>query len=267
MEIRKTRKKRGEYKPFNVVGAISAVIFAGAVLLGGNTLFSVAEIRADYEISTDYYFLCAQEKQREIEQKYVGKNILFLSEEELAKEYENSGTLTVTSVTKQYPNVLLVKVSERPELFAVESGGVYYMMDGNGSCLRTSETNENVADGQPNFLISGLKGTPSGDFSGDKNFSAAMTICKAMNEATGGIRSSLSSMKYVQPTADPADSEFIVSSKEGVKIRIFDPTRETAKKISGAMESYLSLSPQAKLSGEIYALDGTDGQVKIYYSR
>jgi hypothetical protein len=241
-------------KKINLVAIISIVIFVCALLLGANTVFSVSDIQTSYSLATTQSYADSRDAQEKIEKKYVGKNLLLLSTKKVAAEFDDYTYLSVTSIEKKYPNTLVIAVTERTEVYALEGENGFYMADGEGTFLCFSAENKNRADGEPNFLLSGFKNI-GGDFSADSNFAYAMTICSIADEMLGGIRTSLLSLSVVVPTSDAADTEFIIRTKEGVTIHIGDPSLLTEEKAKKGLGKYFALTDGERATGDIYVLD------------
>lgn len=253
-------------KKKSLVVIISAVILVCSVLLGANTVFSVAKIEVSYGLVTSQAYGDAQNAQKELEKKYIGKNILFLSEKKVAAEFDGYTYLSVTKIEKKFPDKIILSVTERTEVYALEGKEIFYMTDAEGEVLRTDSVNENRADGEANFLVSGFKET-NGDFSKDENFSYAMDVCTLADETLNGIRSSLLSLQVVSPTSDASDTEFVILTREGVRIHIGNPAVLAVEKMQKALERYLGLSDGERTGGNIYALDSnvSEDGISIHY--
>jgi hypothetical protein len=241
-------------KKINLVAIISVVIFVCALLLGANTVFSVSDIQTSYSLSTARSYADSLEVQEKIEKKYVGKNLLLLSVKKVVAEFDDYTYLSVTSIEKKYPDTLVITVTERTEVYAIEGENGFYMTDGEGNFLRFASENRNRADGEANFLLSGFKDT-DGNFSADGNFAYAATVCAIADKTLGGIRSSFLSLSVLAPTSDVADTEFVISTKEGVTLHIGNPSLSIGEKTERGIEKYLSLRDGERTTGDIYVLD------------
>jgi hypothetical protein len=266
-QYRLSRIRIGQMKKINFVAIISIVIFVCALLLGANTVFSVSKIETSYSLATTKAYADSKEVQENLEKKYVGKNLILLSLNKVTAEFDDYIYFTVTSIEKKYPDTLVLTVTERTEVYALEGEDGFYMTDGEGQFLRYATENQNRADGEGNFLLSGFKNT-DGDFTADGNFAYAMTVCAVADQTLGGIRSSLVSLTVLSPTSDAADTEFVICSKEGVTIHIGAPSLLTEEKIAKGLEKYLSLSDGERTAGDIYVLDShvSEGDISCYYA-
>ncbi|MBQ9081352.1 MAG: hypothetical protein IJY26_01795 [Clostridia bacterium] len=248
-----------------LVVIISVILFLAVLLLGANTVFSVSQIEIAYVVSSEQAKNDSFALQSELEEAYVGNNIFFIKQEDVTSRFAPYSYLQVKSFEKSYPNKLKLTVEEKMETFALSAVEgekiVYYMTDLQGRILRKKDANVNNVDGRENFLIEGLRYSGNG-FSGDGNFSTVMSACAKMEELTGGIRTCLTQMTVFVPTSNPADSELIVKTREGVTIHIVNPSVLTVEKTEAVMEYYFSLSTADKLYGDIYVLD-SNGSVVV----
>lgn len=238
-----------------IVIILSVAIFLCVFLLGGNTAFSVNRVDADFALATDYNYAQAQSARDAINRKCLGQNILFLSEETVKNTLEPYPYLALRNFEKKYPNVLRVEIEEKVEVFAFAYNGEYSMTDDEGKVYRTVKENKNVTDGGENFLFSGLMPDDKGDFSADAYYKAAFLAGKITNDLTGGIRTCFDSLTVYKPTQNILTHEFILQSKEGVQLHILNPGVLTDKKITAAVQRYLSLSDAQKLKGQITVTD------------
>lgn len=238
-----------------IVVILSVAIFLFVFLLGGNTAFSVNRVDVDFALATDYNYAQAQSAREDVDRECIGKNILFLSENTAKEALEKYPYFALRSFEKKYPNVLRVEIEEKVEVFAFFDGKTYTMTDDEGKVYRTVSSNENVADGGENFLFQGLT-AQNGSFSGDEYYAAALLCGQIANRMTGGIRTCFLSLTVEKPTKfDSQTHKFVLRSKEGVELHIFNPNVLTKEKIERAAEKYLSLDDAQKIKGQIIAAD------------
>lgn len=234
---------------------LSVAIFLCVFLLGGNTVFSVNRVDVDFALASEYNYDTAQSAKKAVDRKCLGQNLLFLSENAVKETLGEYPYFSLRSFEKRYPNVLHVEIEEKVEVFAFEYGGQYSMTDEDGKVYRTVDENENIADGGENFLFSGLSSDGKGDFSSDGYYAAALQSGRVTNELTGGIRTCFVSLTVSRPTQNAMTHEFVLRSREGVTLHIFNPGVLTEKKIRAAVEKYLSLSDAQKIGGRITVTD------------
>ena len=112
---------------------IIAIALAFVVLLACFGIFTVAKIDVSYAVSS--YDVHTAES---ILNKYKGKNILFLDEQDVIDDLKSMTYLEVQSVEKKYPNVLSVNITERRETYKMTFNDKTYILDENGVALNDS---------------------------------------------------------------------------------------------------------------------------------
>ncbi len=102
-----------------------AVIFVVVTAFSSVAIFTVKQIDLSYSVLEGEVSNPSAVK-KQLDSNYVGKNLLFLDEEDVVESLKDDYYLEVLSVDKQYPNVLKVSVKERLAVYAVNYGGEYY---------------------------------------------------------------------------------------------------------------------------------------------
>ena len=105
-----------------------AVAFGAALVVACITLFSVKKVSAEF---SDYGDSQAVEIQNDLE-RLKGKNMVFLSKSEVYEIGDKYPRYEITSVEKEYPNVLKVSVKKRVEEFTVVYADKTFVLDGEG---------------------------------------------------------------------------------------------------------------------------------------
>ncbi len=108
-----------------------AIAFAIAVVAACVTLFSVKKVSAEFSVYGDSQ---AEEIQKDLD-LFKGKNMIFLKKSDVYGICDKYPYYEITSVEKEYPNVLKVSVGKRVETFTVAFGGKTYVLDGEGTVL------------------------------------------------------------------------------------------------------------------------------------
>lgn len=239
--------------------ALSFVILIAVIALGTHFVFKVDTVVVYYNVLSEKGVEYSVSIQKDLEEAYIGKNTLFVTEDEADEVLSNYPYVKGVSVRKIFPDKIAVYAEETPERFAVQnSSGSYDMLDEEGTYLSTRESNENYSDGFRNILLTGF-GEYSSSFTESEAFEAAKTICDYMHTAFNGVRANLSAISYVHPTSDEADAYFELSMTEGVTVRIYTPLSSTEEKCASVVERYLSLAPEDRLYGLITVVDKADG--------
>ncbi len=244
---------------------ISIVLFLAVLLLGANTVFSVAKVDVSYALSTSQAEADAKAVQAKLDEEYLGKNILFVKESEVLSHFSAYPYFSVTKVEKVYPNKLALTVEEKTESYAFvsEEGGktYYYMADVDGTILRKTEENKNNADGGDNFYIEGLT-FANGKVVENEFFTTAMAVCQKLEDVTGNTRTSLQGMTF---DVNVVQTVLTIKTREGVEIQIENPAQRTDEKISAGMECYLALGDSDKLYGYFSVLENKAGEILATY--
>lgn len=250
----------------------SAVIILLAAVLGFSIVLSVNEVRVSYTLYSDE----ARENAAEVQEKlneYIGKNFLFADEKDFAAVYDDYEHFKVVSVEKKFPDRIEIVVEEYMESYAVyvpgESGaGKYYMLDRNGFVVCTKSENENNLDGGANVLLEGVTFTSleAGSYAQGDSWEEILAVLRGMDEALGGIRSSIKSITFQSPTTDAKDDFIRFETSEGVELYIFHPAHLAEEKVQKVATLYRELSDLNTLFGKIEAVDSAVEETAIVCS-
>ncbi len=123
-------------KKFAVI--IVAIVFVLVVLFSCIALFAVKEVNVNYAVDSSSD---TQKMQDELDE-FLGKNLMFLDEQDVVDSLSDFYNMEVVSVSKNYPNVLEVEIKERVEVYEIVSGETVYVTTDNGYVLRTYNISE-----------------------------------------------------------------------------------------------------------------------------
>ena len=110
-----------------------AVIFVLVAAFSTVAIFTVKQIDLSYSVLEGE--ISNPNAVKEELNSYIGKNLLFLDEEDVIESLKDDYYVEVLSVDKQYPNVLKVSLKERLPVYAVNNGGEYYYATKDGFVL------------------------------------------------------------------------------------------------------------------------------------
>ncbi len=110
-----------------------AVAFMLVVLFSCVGLFSVKKIQINFAVSDQTDSASIQSTL----DGFLGDNLLFMKTEEIEKALKGYHYMEVVSVKKQYPNVIIVSLKERREIYYVKYGEVYYVTTEDGFVLKS----------------------------------------------------------------------------------------------------------------------------------
>lgn len=111
-----------------------AIAFLVALVFSCVFLFSVSRVRTVYSV---YSEKDVSEIQKSLD-AFNGKNIFFVSENDIRSAVSDYTRFKVVSVDKSYPNVINVNIEERREVYRFSYEGVVYCMDETGFIIDTA---------------------------------------------------------------------------------------------------------------------------------
>ncbi|MBQ9514118.1 MAG: FtsQ-type POTRA domain-containing protein [Clostridia bacterium] len=111
---------------------IISAIFLITVICVSLSAFTVKEVNVSF--STFVKQDGAQDIQESLN-KYNGKNLLFIKTDRIINEIEEDPYFKVSSIKKDFPNVLKISIEERKEVFVIEYKNKEYFADCEGRIL------------------------------------------------------------------------------------------------------------------------------------
>ena len=102
----------------------------------------------------------------------------------------------------------------------------------------------------------------NGVLSGDDCWESMLALCQSMDEKLGGIRSNVVSVEILSRIPE---TFYLVTMREGIKIYIRNPKSLTEEKAKTAMDKYMGLSDEERMTGRLMIFD-VDGKVFSQYS-
>ncbi len=244
---------------------LTVILFLAAVFLGGATVFRVDDVALVATVVSTEAKSEADKLQKEILALYEGESIFSVEESDLSKVLTNYPYLRVEGFEKAYPNKIIVTVLEEAESYAVQRAeGGFYILGASGIVLDIRNSNANRLDKKANVALSGLtvtgkKGEP---LTGDDCWASMFALCNAMDEKLGGIRSNVTSVEVL--TREP-ETFYAITMREGLKIYINDPAVMTEQKAEKAMDAYMALSNEERMTGRLTVREAND-EILVSYS-
>ncbi len=246
----------------------TAIIFLLALVLGVYTVFTVNSVSVYYDVVSENGLKYSKEIQDKLEDKWLGKNILLIKEENVLSVFDEYPYVEEISARKVYPNKIVVYARENTERFAVESADKSYfiMFDSKGDKLGTNSVNKNAADSFRNILLSGF-GYDGVSFANEEYFKCVLNMCDIADEVLGGVRTNFERVTLVRPTSLQSEDYIEIGTTEGVVIKIVNPLSGGEEKIRECLKSYLSLKSDERLYGVITAIEKVNGEgVSVTYT-
>lgn len=243
---------------------LTALMFLSCALLGISSVFRVEEVSVVANLLTEQAKAETQDFKEKLSSLYVEENIFSVKQTQMDALLSKYPYLHITNFKKEYPNKIVVTVSEDAEVYAVETENEeYYILSGEGVLLETRTSKFNRWDGFENVLLKGLTlQNANGVVTGDSCWSSLFSICKTMDERLGGIRSNVLSVEVLSRTPE---TFYLLRMREGVNIYIRNPLELTEQKANEAIDKYLSLSDEERMTGRLILFD-VDGKVFAQYA-
>ena len=249
-----------------LVVVLTALIFLSVGILGFATVYRVESVTVNASVVSEAAQEEAQALQGRLNEAYKKDGILFVDDEKAQEIIKEFPYFRITSFEKDYPNRLIISIQEDAEVYAVaqENSSNYYILGADGTVLGIRETYVNRLNGEENVLLKGL--TAMGEkgklLSGDECIPSMLTLCNGLSEKLNGIRRNVVSVEVYSRSPQLI---YRIAMREGVKIYVGNPKTNTEEKAKLAIDKYLSLSSEEKLTGRIMISDST-GTVVVVYS-
>lgn len=252
---------------------LTVLVFLSAAVLGVATVYRVNEVTVDAATVSKAAKSEAQALQKELDEIYEKQSIFFV-EQDLANEIVSRYPyFRITGFEKAYPNRLIVSVSEDEEVYALpceNSADGYYILGTDGTVLGVREDYNNRSDvtgEMKNVLITGLSvtGEKGGALSGDSALSYTLDFCGKLHELLGGIRRNILTVEVIKGGSAADTVTLRLTTFEGVKLYIRNPSLLTQEKAALAVEKYFALSDAQRTVGMIAVLD-INGEPSAFYS-
>ncbi len=241
---------------------LTALLLLSTAALGVSTVFRVEQVTLIARL-TPQAEVTAEGLQAELEKAYAKDSIFSVKDNEAEKVVSKYSYLRIIEFKKSYPNAITVTVVEDTETYAVESEGGYFVLNGEGIVVAHRAEVNNREDGAPNLLVKGLTvtGKVGGTLSGDSAWGSMLALCQGVDDALNGIRRNVTLAEVYRRTPQ---CFYRLTMAEGVKIYIEEPDLLTDEKADVAIEKYLSLSGEERLTGRI-AVRVVEGQAVAEY--
>lgn len=230
---------------------LTAIIFLSVAVLGVSAVYRVDRVTLEASVVSDEAKIEADALQKKLEEAYDTASIFFVGDAQAKKVLKEFPYFRLTGFEKSYPNRVIVKIIEDAEIYAVEKGnGEYYILGEDGGVLAVRDSYINPLTGSENVLLKGV--SVQGEYGsipvGDSYFPSMLTLCKELSSLLGGIRSNVVSVEVYLKTPEVI---YRVKMREGINLYVGAPAEHTAEKAKAAIDKYLSLSNEEKLSGRI----------------
>lgn len=252
---------------------LTVLVFLSAAVLGVATVYRVNEVTVDAATVSEEAKAEAQAMQKELDAIYEKQSIFFVKRDFADEIVARYPYFRITGFAKAYPNRLIVSVSEDEEVYALPCENVadgYYILGADGTVLGVRENYNNRSDAtgeMKNVLITGLSvtGEKGGALSGDSALSYTIDFCGKLHELLGGIRRNIIAVEVIKGGSAADTVTLRLTTFEGVKLYIRNPSSLTQEKATLAVNKYFALSDSERTVGMIAVLD-VNGEPSVLYS-
>lgn len=235
---------------------LTVILFISACVLTVATVYRVSAVTLEISVVSEEAKGEAEELEKAIAAKYKKESIFSVTKRAAKKEFERYPHLRMTGFENSYPNRLIVKGIEDPEVYAVEKENGYYILGGDGAVLCERETPLNRSDGKNNVVLKGVTvSCGKGEIPTDSDFTTAFALCKALDERLDGIRANILTATLEKPTSKPEDAILRLFSKEGVEMVVYHPLQNATLKADALAEYYKNMNTVDRLSGTVFVSD------------
>jgi hypothetical protein len=242
---------------------LSAVIWISAAVLAVTSVYRVSAVSLDLAHISVEAIAEGEEIERLLGEAYKTESMFKVNAKKAHEIFADYPHLRVTSFERSYPNRLIIRGVEDPEVYAVQKqDGGYYILNEQGTVLCERATPANRTDGKNNVLMQGVSFTAGkGETPTDSDFALTIAFCKKLSAAFNGIRGNVLSVTLVRPTSTDDGMYLNLSMKEGVQVRVYTPSEYTEEKANSLSSFYLDMDTVSRMSGTIYV----SGQGKCNY--
>ena len=246
---------------------LTVLLFLSVAVLGVSSIYQVNAVAVRAPVVSEEAKVEAEELQKKLTAAYE-KQSIFFADDTLAKQIvAEFPYFNMTGFEKQYPNRIVVEITEDAEVYACEAGnGKYYILSIDGTILGVRENYKNRSDNADNLLLSGLTATgEKGEtLSGDSCLSTLFPFLEKVSSLFGGIRRNILSVTVLRPASVEEETVFKLTTREGVNVYVRNPSVLTAQKAEIAFAQYMGLSAEQKLKGMLIVSD-VSGEVIYDY--
>lgn len=228
---------------------IALVLLVAVIASAINAVFTVTKVELSASTCSDTGVTESIKLQEELNENYLGKSTTFLNLDDVKNTVFNYNCFELVSCSKQFPQKIVLQVSERKEVFAfLRENGTYAVLDGNGLYLHDSEKNSNRMGGQ-NILLEDFAITTSsaGVAATGEYLSEALEFIGVFIERLENARANILSVTLSE---HPYEGEYFhIQMQEGVCVDVYTPSVLTRAKAEAALDTYLALSYEEKMYG------------------
>ena len=255
---------------------IAFLLLVAVTAAGLNAVFTVTLVRADFHVYTATGRAESVALQEKLDE-YVGKSTTFLDLsdlEETVLEYNaaSGACFRVDRIEKKYPSVVEISIAERRESYSfLRPDGSYAIFDEDGVYLYNRAGDTNRDENRSNIRLEGFDlSLAAGKRATGKYFDEMLSVFKVFRELLSEVSANVLSVRIETMSHDPMTDCFVIQMREGVRIRIYNPSMKAAEKARAALEEerdgYLNLTDEERVYNEITVIETSNG-INVDYLR
>ncbi len=246
-------------KKFICIGI--AIVFFLVMLFSCIALFTVREVQINFAVSDERETTSVQDKL----DRFTGKNILFLKENELAESFADNHYLEVVAIKKDYPNVIKIDIKERVEVYEIVSGETVYVTTENGLVLRNYSLSEQAPSREKIRLeLDGI--TVSSATLGNIIATDADDLLMKVFEMAKSVQLANCIKSVILEKAPAFNGVATFNTYTGVKIVVRELFDECVEKIQTAFSKYENASDYEKTFKKIEVFRGQTGEIEAWWT-
>ena len=244
---------------------LTVLVFISGSALGISSVYRVDTVTLKTNLVSQEAKQEAETLQARLENEYDKDSIFFADEDKALNIIKEYPYFRISSFVKEYPNRIVIEVTENAETYAVgKKDGGYYILSVDGTVLAIRDLPQNPLNGEGNVILAGLNvsGKIGEKINGDACVEGILKFSECVSKQLGGIRRNVVSVEVFARTPETI---FCFTMKEGVKLYISAPMVGLEEKAKKAIDEYMALSNAQKMGGKLVVLDG-DGEIVVVYS-
>ncbi len=235
---------------------IAFLLLVAVIAAGINAIYTVTYVRATFRTYTERGAAAAEQLKEELN-GYINRSSTFLSLADVRATVEANPRFEVVEIYKDYPETVVVEVTERREAFAVAAeDGSYTVLGEDGHVLGS------VSSAEGYILLEGFVLSFEGGRASGTDFDRLLAMYGALRTAFGEVRANLLSVTRSTPAKL---TNFVLQMREGAQLHFYLPegqTAETAERMAAlAAERYMGLSDAERVWCKITMMVNENGQL------
>ena len=237
-----------------IITTIAAFFLLAAVIAAGlNAIFTVTYVRATFHTYTERGEAAATEIRAALN-GYINRSSVFLDLAEVRAVVEANPRFEVVHIEKDYPETIVVEVTERREAFAVAADTGYNVLDETGWVIGAAD----APDGY--ILLEDFSVVYTDGRAGGAVFETFLSVYGAMRARLGEVRANVISARYI---VQGERTVYRLQMREGAYIELIDAGSRAAEMADAATEKYLGMSDAERIFCTITAIVRADGTLAV----